>query len=77
MLSARKRSGVTREELAAKVGTSVATVARLELKNAVPRFKVMVELCRTLGIDLESAATAVNGQPSQRGSRQPEPEREP
>jgi transcriptional regulator with XRE-family HTH domain len=49
---ARRRAGLSQEELAARVGTTQSAIARLERGRTEPNHVRVVELVRACGLDL-------------------------
>src|SRR5437588_6724153 len=49
---ARKRAGLTQAELAARVGTTQSSIARLERGKTTPTLQRITELVRACGFDL-------------------------
>lgn len=52
---ARKRAGLTQQELAERAGTTQSAIARLEAGRAAPSFATVLTLVRACGLDLEVA----------------------
>jgi transcriptional regulator with XRE-family HTH domain len=50
LLRARKAAGLTQEELAFKAGIARNYVSLLELDRKSPTVKMLVKLCRALGV---------------------------
>jgi transcriptional regulator with XRE-family HTH domain len=54
----RTRSGITRERLAFECGTSVSTIARLELNDRIPSLRILTAICEHIDISLADIALA-------------------
>jgi transcriptional regulator with XRE-family HTH domain len=50
---ARRRAGLTQEQLAARAGVSQPTIARVESGKVSPSFERLVTLVRAAGLDLD------------------------
>lgn len=50
---ARRRAGLTQEELARRVGTTQSAIARIERGRTAPSLERLRELVRACGLDLE------------------------
>lgn len=57
--AARKLSGLTQEDLAARAGLSRMTVQRLESGKLDPRFSTLQEVARVLGLDIMLVPSAL------------------
>lgn len=55
---ARESSGYTRERLAAEVGVSVSTLARLENSNQIPNAEALARITKAVGISLDDVLSA-------------------
>ena len=49
LLKARQRAGLSQSELAAKMGTSQSTIARLESGQTLPRTKTLLRFAKATG----------------------------
>jgi transcriptional regulator with XRE-family HTH domain len=49
---ARRRAGLTQQQLAARLGTTQSAIARLERRRTDPSFSRVVEAVRACGLDL-------------------------
>jgi len=50
---ARKRRGLTQQQLADKLGTTQSAIARLEAAKTAPTFDRVIEVLRALDLDLD------------------------
>lgn len=50
---ARKRAGLTQEELAQRAGTTQSAIARIETGDSAPSFDSVLRLVRLCGLDLD------------------------
>lgn len=56
--NARKRAGLTQEELGKRAGLSAAYVSQVESGRRVdPQFSSVVKLCRALGLSMDAVAS--------------------
>lgn len=53
VIDARRKKGVTQEELAKKMGTKQSVISRLESGNANPSFNFLKKLANALNANLE------------------------
>jgi len=58
---ARKRAGLTQQELASRAGMSQPALARIESGRSVPRFDTVVRLLAECGMSLEAIPAAGSG----------------
>ena len=50
---ARRRAGLTQQQLAERLGTTQSALARIESGRTEPSFRRVVEIVRACGLDLE------------------------
>ena len=57
---ARKRQGISQEELARRLRTTQSTIARLESGDTSPRFETILSAIRACGLDLHVSLTGLD-----------------
>lgn len=57
---ARRRSGLTQQQLAELLGTTQSAIARIESGGTEPSFRRVVEIVRACGLDLEPHLVAAD-----------------
>ena len=73
LLTLRKRSGLSQEALAEKLGVSRQTVSRWELGTAQPELGSLLPLCRLFGVPAAVCRQAACSTTTRRGMPTPRP----